>query len=303
MPTVSVLLPVLNGERDIKQCIDSMLAQTLRDFELIVIDDGSTDGTAAVVSAYCDSRIRLISLAENGGTANALNLAWSQSDSKYIALMDHDDIAVPQRLEWQVRMLNGQPRIAAAGGQMNAFGEAQGKVAVPLLDGQIKANLLAATQNLLNPTTMLRRKAIDKTGIRWDAKMSGVFDWAFWCELMFQQVNYANHPEVLLHYRIHGGQQSKDQRHLRPLHAEMRLKILAAFFPDLPLQQATLVEPLLQWIQPPPLNSEAVKSGLQVLSTMLNQPVSRLGEDRNTLNNFLKSCYSRWDQALRPAHA
>lgn len=302
MPTVSVLLPVLNGEHYIKETIDSVLSQTFKDFELIVINDGSTDATANLVENYNDKRVRLISLPENQGTANATNIGWGQSDSKYVALIDSDDIAVPQRLEWQVKMMNSQPRLTATGGQMQSFGERVAMLRVPLTDGQIKTNLLAATQNLFNPTAMLRRNLVDKTGVKWDATMQGVFDWAFWCDLMFHNAQFANHPQVLLHYRAHSGQQSKNQASMRALHARVRTAVIARFFPSLSAEQIRDVEPLLQWVSPPQMTREAVVRGLNLLNNMLNQPQSPFKEDRDALNRFLINCIGRWQNALKPVN-
>lgn len=298
MPTVSVILPVLNGERYIRETIDSVLSQTFKDFELIVINDGSTDSTVAQVESYNDKRIRFISLTHNQGTAHATNIGWAQSDSKYVALIDSDDIAVPQRLEWQVKLMNSQPRLSASGGQMLAFGQREAMLKVPLLDGQIKANFLAAAHNLFNPTTILRRSFVEKTGVQWDSSMKGVFDWAFWCELMFHHAQFANHPQILLYYRAHPDQQSKNQAAMRALHAHVRSAVLARFFPSLSTEQINAVEPLLQWISPPRLTREAVVRGLNLLNTMLRAPQSVFGEDKDTLNRFIMTCIGRWQKAL-----
>lgn len=298
MPDISVLLPVFNGEKYIKESINSLLIQSYKDFELVIIDDGSTDNTASLVKSFDDSRIHLIQLDQNNGTANALNAGWSASDSRYVALMDHDDIAFTRRLELQIRMMNGQPRITAAGGQMRIFGQIQADTNVPLRDGQIKANLLSATQNLLNPTMMIRRNAVEKIGVKWDSNMKGIFDWVYWCELMLHKATFANLPDILLHYRSHESQQSRDQRDMRTLHAQTRLRLMEHLFPALTSKQASIVEPLLQWTQPPGIDCQILGQGIQILQGMMKQPASSLGEDRVMLDNFLRNCHQRWSKAL-----
>lgn len=122
MPAVTVLLPVFNGAEFIQESVDSILAQTLPDMELLVIDDGSHDDTRAILARIDHPRFRTLLLAENGGQANALNQGWQQSDSDFVALMDADDIALPQRLEKQLQLMKSRPRVAACGTQMRMFG-------------------------------------------------------------------------------------------------------------------------------------------------------------------------------------
>jgi glycosyltransferase involved in cell wall biosynthesis len=113
-PQVSVIIPVYNGAADVAMAIDSILTQTFTDFELIVVNDGSTDRTAAVLKAVSDPRIRIVDR-ENAGIATALNHGIALARGKYIARLDHDDRAKPTRLEKQFRFMEVNPDYAMVG--------------------------------------------------------------------------------------------------------------------------------------------------------------------------------------------
>ncbi len=110
-PKVTVLLPVYNGARFLRQAIDSVLSQTWKDFELLVVNDGSTDGTAAILESYSDPRIRILSNVQNIGLTLSLNKGLQSARGEYIARIDADDIALPIRLEKQVSYLDQHPEV------------------------------------------------------------------------------------------------------------------------------------------------------------------------------------------------
>src|SRR5260370_34687140 len=115
-PPVSVVMSVYNGARFLDQAINSIRAQTYRDFEFIIVDDGSTDETPALLSghAMADSRIRILSQ-ENRGLIESLNRGFAAATGTYIARMDADDVAKPYRLEKQLDFLTANPGIALGG--------------------------------------------------------------------------------------------------------------------------------------------------------------------------------------------
>lgn len=114
-PKVSVLMAAYNAERYLRKALDSILAQTYTDFELIVVDDGSSDGTYAVLSACQDTRLRIVRLPRNRGLTAALNLGLSQARGCYIARMDADDISLPDRFLRQVEWLDRHPETTVLG--------------------------------------------------------------------------------------------------------------------------------------------------------------------------------------------
>ncbi len=117
MPLVSVIMPVYNGERYLAEAIDSILAQTFTDFELIIVDDGSRDGSYAIISEYAasDERVRPLRHEVNRGIADARNTAIAASNGQFIANMDCDDVSLPERLEKQLRFLEANPEISGVG--------------------------------------------------------------------------------------------------------------------------------------------------------------------------------------------
>jgi glycosyltransferase involved in cell wall biosynthesis len=111
-------MPVYNGAPYLPESIESVLSQTLTDLELVVVDDGSRDATRAIVEGFArsDPRIRLIAHDENEGVTSARNDAWRGARAPYIAVLDSDDVALPDRLARQVEYLDARPSVAAVGG-------------------------------------------------------------------------------------------------------------------------------------------------------------------------------------------
>ena len=105
MPKVSVILPVYNAEKFLKEAIDSILNQTFTDFELLLINDGSTDRSEEIIKSYNDKRISYAKNEKNSGLINTLNRGIDLARGEYIARMDGDDIALPERFELQVKHL------------------------------------------------------------------------------------------------------------------------------------------------------------------------------------------------------
>jgi glycosyltransferase involved in cell wall biosynthesis len=119
-PAISVLIPLYNSEVFIRETIDSVLSQTFRDFELLLMDDGSTDRTAEIIRSYTDPRIRYELCSHD--FVGTVNRGFDRAQGKYIALLDHDDIMVPRRLQKQFDFMEAHPDIVACGGSMWTFG-------------------------------------------------------------------------------------------------------------------------------------------------------------------------------------
>ena len=112
---VSVVMPVRDGERFVAEAIGSVLGQTVSDLELIVVDDGSTDSTPALLAGVADPRVRVLTQPPSG-LAPALNAGCAEAAAPVIARMDADDVALPDRLEWQLAFLDAHPDVALLGG-------------------------------------------------------------------------------------------------------------------------------------------------------------------------------------------
>jgi hypothetical protein len=206
-PRVSVVLPVYNAERFVGEAIDSILAQTLTDLELIVIDDGSTDATAAILAdrAAQDPRIRLVTR-ENRGLTATLNEGVSIARAEYVAIMNADDVALAERLERQAAFLDAHPAVAAVGSQTRlilADGTAGPSVSLPQSPAEVRAFLPKASP-LAHPAVMFRRAAVIAAG-GYRPQIEPAEDYDLWLRLA-ERHDLANLPQVLLHYRVHGGQ-------------------------------------------------------------------------------------------------
>ena len=127
VPSVSVIMPAYNAERFIREAVDSILSQSFRDFELIIIDDGSKDGTASIIQSYSDERIRLIQK-ENEGVATTLNRGIELAKGQYIWRHDADDVSKTDRLEKQVQFMNEHPDVVLCATQI-AFMTERGNIA------------------------------------------------------------------------------------------------------------------------------------------------------------------------------
>lgn len=130
-PLVTVAVPAWNAARFIGECVESVLAQTFADFELLIVDDGSDDDTCGVVERYSDSRIRL--LRNSHDFIKTRNTLLSQARGKYMAFVDADDRMLPDRLEVQTAFMEAHPGVDVLGGGILAFGGDSPGVAIPSL--------------------------------------------------------------------------------------------------------------------------------------------------------------------------
>ncbi len=200
-PLVSVVMPTFNSEKWIGAAVGSILSQTLRDLELIVVDDGSADATAEVVSGIHDSRIKLIRLARNSGSAVARNRAIEVARGEFVALMDSDDIALPHWLERQVGYLRQNPDCGLRGAWIRAFGAREGIWTCYEHHDHIKADLLFRCGMNQN-TVVFRRELMNNLGLKYDENFDVAQDYEFWTRCI-DRMRFSNAQEVLVNYRIH----------------------------------------------------------------------------------------------------
>ncbi|NTU77339.1 MAG: glycosyltransferase [Alphaproteobacteria bacterium] len=201
-PCVSVVLPVYNGAAFVREAIDSILAQTLADFELIVIDDGSKDNTAEIVESVQDSRLRFFRQ-ENRGLATTLNRGISLAHGKYIARQDHDDLSLPARFEKQVAYLEAHPDCALLGTRSTIWAGATptGRGHDHPSDDAALRFLLLFDCPFVHSSVMLRRSAIvAEGGYTTDPARQPPEDYELWSRLA-RRHKLANLPDRLLIYR------------------------------------------------------------------------------------------------------
>jgi len=212
-PKVSVLMPVYNNGRYLREAIDSILNQTFGNFEFLIIDDKSTDNSLQIVESYSDPRIRLVKNSTNIGIASSLNKGLESAKGEYIAPMDADDLAVIDRLSVLVDFLDNHPLLGIVGSAIERIDE-EGRpieiVSKPIRDSEIKWHLL-----LKNPfahsSVMLRRKLIEKYRLFYDQQFDTVQDYDFWSRLLLLTKG-ANVNQVLLRYRVHSKSATKLRR-------------------------------------------------------------------------------------------
>ncbi len=245
MSLVSFLLPCFNSEAYLQQTLDSIAAQTHTQWECIAIDDGSTDGTWALLqqAAATDSRFKVISR-ENRGLIATLNEAIALAQGQWLARIDADDICWPQRLAMQLARL-AETGADVCGTWVRFIGDRSGEWQTQSTDASIKTGLLF-NSTLAHPTVMLRASLVKNAG--YDASAIHAEDYALWCRLALQGAVFTGVPAVLLDYRCHAGQitQAKKQQ-LRATAQKIRLDYARQALP-LPLQAvatewAELLEP------------------------------------------------------------
>ena len=208
MPLVSVVMPVYNSERFLAQAIESILAQTFTDFEFIIVDDCSQDRSVEIIRSFAenDNRIRFSQLERNLGVADARNHSTMLSSGEYIAVMDCDDVCLPERLGKQVDFLRNNPAIGVLGAGAQVVDEDLDplyRFDLPEQHALIAFNLFVGSF-LIHPTVMMRRELLGSVGGYEPSRRTAV-DPELWSRLMWR-TRFANLPETLLLYRRHDAQ-------------------------------------------------------------------------------------------------
>lgn len=210
-PKVTVLMPVYNCESYIKESLESVLNQTFRNFEILIIDDSSTDGTVSIIKSFKDNRIKLIEKAVNTGYTRSLNIGLKIAKGEYIARMDGDDISLLNRFEEQVNFLEENLDVVLCGTQFEIIGGC--KIDVPEKNEEIKLALLESNC-IAHPSVMFRKSAIQKHSLWYDSKMEPAEDYDLWVRLI-RIGKFHNLQKVLLRYRVHNNQVSQQRSHLQ----------------------------------------------------------------------------------------
>lgn len=228
MPKISVVMSVYNGEKFLKESVSSILNQTYRDFEFIIIDDGSTDSSLEILRDFKkeDSRIKLVSR-ENKGLTRSLNEGIKLAQGEYIARMDSDDISMPERFEKQIAFLEKNKDIALCGTwaiNIDENGNEIGKYKTPIMSKEIKKTILFHNP-FIHPSVMIRKEIINNIGV-YNEKIKYAQDYEYWLRVI-KKNKVANLDDFLLKYRI--GKKSMTRRSNMPMRLEglfMRLVYL-----------------------------------------------------------------------------
>ena len=196
-------MPIFNGDTFLKESIESILNQTYRNFELILIDDGSTDRTPVMLDNYSDhdKRIRVFHQ-PHSGLIKSLNKGLELAKGKYLARMDADDISLPERLEKQAAYLENNPEVGVCGTWAKKFGlpNKNQTIKMPTSPEEIKSGLLF-NNTLIHPTVMMRLSSLRKYNLYYCEDHLSAEDYGLWLRCSFN-FSLANIPQVLLNYRV-----------------------------------------------------------------------------------------------------
>lgn len=243
-PRISVVMSVYNGERWLREAVDSVLGQTLGDFELLVIDDGSTDTTARILDGYRDPRVRVIHQPRAGLTVS-LNRGIRRAAAPLIARLDADDVALPERFARQVAFLDAHPEVGLLGTgcrDVNQSGAVLGTFRPPEGHSDIRRALIRYNP-IVHSSVMMRRRPLETAGL-YDETLPVAQDYDLWVR-MSRITRLANLPEPLVLRRLTPGMISlaRDTDRLR---TELRIKARALRSGAYPPWCAVyLVKPLL----------------------------------------------------------
>ena len=200
-------MPVYNGEKFLREAIDSILSQTFSDFEFIIVDDGSTDNSLNIIRSYTDPRIRVIENKRNLGGSASRNKGIKMSRGKYIAVMDADDISLPGRFARQLAFMDANPHIGVCGTQREDFGNRTKKFVVLNKHEEIVTNFLFSCR-INHPSVFMRKNILLSLGGFYNTKYRLTEDYELWIRLFLRGAKFANLDETLIRYRWHGSNAS-----------------------------------------------------------------------------------------------
>ncbi len=214
---ISVVTAVYNGDEYLGESIESILKQTFRDFEYIIVNDGSNDQTKEILDNVTDPRVKVIHLEKNSGAANALNVGVNEAKGKWIALQDADDISIVHRLEKQLQYIKSDSKLVAVGSLIKCITG----------NTQVDKKSLEREETFFNSKEQFRNYQFSSTPIchgsgfflkkafkiigGYDPKFNIAYDCNLWTR-MFEVGEISRVPEVLYKYRVHGNSLSHSNR-------------------------------------------------------------------------------------------
>jgi len=285
-------MPVHNGAGYLGDAIRSILAQTHKDFELLIIDDGSTDGSVGVINEFSDPRIRLERNPVNLGLIATLNRGLELARGEFIARMDADDISLPERLACQLELMRTRPQLGVCGTYYEQFGARRAAVIdLPTSHREIRESLLHTGCTLGHPTVMIRREVLVRTGLRYDPEFAHAEDYRLWSELIWC-TEFANLPKILLRYRIHPSQVSRVHHVLQGINTtRVKAGLLTRLLLTVTREQRDLLELVVRWT--PRTGAEPMRQTMELLNLLASANAHRDTYEPRGLNALLsRLCFS-----------
>ena len=212
MPLLTVLMPVYNEEKFLAESINSILSQTYIYFELLILDDGSTDNSLKIIKAYAkeDKRIKILVNNKNQKTAKSRNILLKKATTEFIAWMDADDISSPHWLQNQMDFLKQNPKIDVVSCHWDFFGDREFILKRPLLDSQIKSVFLLDC-TFGTGGSMIKMKKIRANKIFFNEQLESTEDYDYWVKNL-SVLSFATVNKILYRYRIHNAQESETNK-------------------------------------------------------------------------------------------
>lgn len=230
-PKVSVLMPVYRTpEIYLREAVESILKQTFTDFEFLILDDCPEHPVADIVNSYADERIKYVQNAKNMGISASRNQLMDMAQGAYLAVLDHDDVALPERLAKEVAFLDTHPEVGVVGTWYETFPKIKLKKKY-VLNSQIEKDLMYNC-SILHPSAMIRKAVLTENHLRYEAEFSPAEDYMLWGRLI-GKTKFANIPEVLQKYRKSATNTSKLQADKIEVAAQKIRRLLQQEHPDL----------------------------------------------------------------------
>lgn len=300
-PLISVIMPAYNAGAYLAEAIESILNQTCGDFELLLLDDGSTDNTRDIALSYKDDRLRYLPNNQNLQLVATLNRGLDLARGQYIARMDADDISLPQRFEKQIRFLERHPSVGGVGTAFRTLGYAEDyDVRYDHRPEFVKMQLLFSCK-IAHATVMLRHDVLKKFPLRFNAQYLHVEDFDFFYRLS-RITELCSLPDVLYLRRIHPEQVCVRERPLQlETEYKLRLKIFSECFPQI-FNQASVFDlfekHFVQLEQPGTL--AILREALELAQKIIQNPNPEAAEPA-VLNPFLaRRCWDMCTNATFP---
>ncbi len=275
-PTVSVVMPVYNREKLVGEAIESILNQSFKDFEFIIVDDGSTDNTLEVVRQYAekDNRIKIIVHEQNCGVGCARNTAQRAARGKYLSIMDSDDVAVPTKLETQVQIMTDYPSVTAVNGkQAPIFAD------LPVKENAKEYSLTSLEKfpvilffgNLFgNSGAMVRRSFVVDNNIWYDPSLMVGEDYDYWLQIIFAGGQLIKTDEYMIKIRKTPGSATSSVKYLENT-LEVKRRVFDRF--------ETLKGIRPQW-------SETILEQCHILKNILQEPKTPEKIDMRVIDKY-----------------
>ena len=202
MPKVSVIMSVYNDKNFIAQSIEGVLSSTFTDFEFIICNDCSNDGSDEIINHYKDKRIIFFSNETNQGLANSLNNCIAKASGEYVMRIDSDDVCLPERMARQVSFLDSNKEISLCGTYAQVIDNNNNNAYILKRPEVVTVKDIFKNNSFIHPSVMIRKEVLDKVGgyiSKKETRRAEDFD--LWCRIYEAGFNGVNIPEILINYR------------------------------------------------------------------------------------------------------